>query len=95
MEARLIKALICLNISIGFYNEATVDIKQKAGVFDFRWKLIFENDRVQTPKMNEIVSLIMLEHKELETMKKESKKNFSSILKLWTCRDSNPESSDP
>ena len=39
--------------------------------------MIFENDRVQIPKMNEIVSLIMLENKELETIKKGSKKNFS------------------
>ena len=43
----------------------------------FPEKLIFENDRVQTPKMNEIVSLIMLENKELDAIKKGSKKNFS------------------
>ena len=60
-----------------FYNEARVDVKQKLVGLIFPEKLIFENDRFQTPIMNEIVSLIMLENKELETIKKGTKKNFS------------------
>jgi site-specific DNA recombinase len=60
-----------------FYDEASIDIKQKLLCLIFPGKLIFENERVQTPKLNEIVSLIMLKNKELETIKKGSKKNFS------------------
>ena len=63
-----------------FYNEARVDVKQKLVGLIFPEKLIFENDRFQTPIMNEIVSLIMLEHKELGTIKKGTKKKFFSSI---------------
>ncbi len=59
-----------------FYLEASVEIKQKLVGLIFPEKLIFENDRVQTPKMNEIVSLIMLENKELDAIKKDRRKIF-------------------
>lgn len=61
-----------------FYSEASVDIKQKIVCLMFPEKLIFKNDRLQTPKMNEVLSWIMLENNELEQIKKGSIKNFSN-----------------
>lgn len=61
-----------------FYSEASVDIKQKIVCLMFPEKLIFKNDRLQTPKMNEVLSWIMLENNELEEIKKGSIKNFSN-----------------
>jgi hypothetical protein len=46
-----------------FYAEASVDIKQKIVCLNFPEKLIYENGQFQTPKMNEVLSLIMLENK--------------------------------
>ena len=60
-----------------FYKEASVDIKQKLVGLIFTEKLIFENDQLQTPKMKETLSLIMVESKELEATKKGLKKIFS------------------
>jgi hypothetical protein len=60
-----------------FYDKASLDIKQKLVGLIFPEKLIFENDRLQTPKVNEMGSLIILENKHLETIKKGTKKNFS------------------
>ena len=59
-----------------FYNEASVDVKQKLVGLIFPEKLIFENGRVQTPKTNELVSYIMLENNELGAIKKGLNKNF-------------------
>ena len=41
-----------------FYHEADVSMKQKIVGLNFPEKLIYENGRVQTPKMNEVLSLI-------------------------------------
>jgi hypothetical protein len=48
-----------------FYAEASVDIKQKIVGLNFPEKLIYEDGRVQTPEMNEILALIMLEDRKL------------------------------
>ena len=59
-----------------FYNEANVSMKQKIVGLNFPEKLIYENGRVQTPKMNEVLSLIMLENNLLEHKKRDKEKNF-------------------
>ena len=63
-----------------FYKEANLDIKQKLVGLIFTEKLIFANSQLQTPKMNAIVSLIMLGSKELAATKKGQKKNFFSSV---------------
>jgi hypothetical protein len=62
-----------------FYAEASVDIKQKIVGLNFPEKLIYEDGRVQTPKMNEILALIMLEDRKLGPEKKGQQKNFSLL----------------
>jgi site-specific DNA recombinase len=72
----------CFNLLIHldkFYREASVDIKQKIVGLNFPEKLIFKNGKVQTPKMNEVLSLIMLEDNKLEAEKKGQQKNFSLL----------------
>ena len=70
-----------------FYKEASVDIKQKLVALIFTEKMIFENGLLQTLKLNEIVSVIMMESKKLETIKKGTKKNFLFSPLRWVCRD--------
>ena len=44
--------------------------------------MIFENDQLQTPKMKETVSLIMVESKELKATKKGTEENFFLLSPL-------------
>jgi site-specific DNA recombinase len=59
-----------------FYSKASVDIKQKLVGLMFTEKLIFQKDGFRTPKMNEVLSLIMMNDNNLQTQKKGSKKNL-------------------
>ena len=70
-----------------FYDEANIEMKQRLLSLIFRERLIYKNDEVQTPKNNEILSLISLKNNELNHKKKDSLK--------CNRRDSNPEPSDP
>ena len=62
-----------------FYNEASIDVKQKIVGLNFPEKLIYENGRIQTPKMNELLSLIMLEYSGLEHKKRDKEKIFFTL----------------
>ena len=62
-----------------FYNEADVNVKQKIVGLNFPEKLIYENGRIQTPRMNEVLSLIMLETNGLEHKKRDKEKNFFTL----------------
>lgn len=62
-----------------FYDEASVSVKQKIVGLNFPEKLIYENGRIQTPKMNEVLSLIMLENSVLEHKKRDKEKNFFTL----------------
>src|SRR5688500_599599 len=55
---------------------ASVDGKQKLVGLMFTEKLIFTKDGFQTPRMNEVLSLIMMIDNNLEAQKKGLKKNF-------------------
>lgn len=70
-----------------FYNEASVSIKQKIVGLNFPEKLIYENGRIQTPKMNEVLSLIMLENNALEHKKGNKEKNFFTLSPEVNLRD--------
>lgn len=62
-----------------FYNEASVSVKQKIVGLNFPEKLVYENGRIQTPKMNEVLSLIMLGNNQLGNKKGDKVKNFSTL----------------
>lgn len=62
-----------------FYIEASVELKQKIVGLNFPEKLIYGNGAFQTPKMNEVLSLIMLNHNDLEQEKGDREKNFSTL----------------
>lgn len=62
-----------------FYREASVSVKQKIVCLNFPEKLIYENGRIQTPKMNEVLSLIMLGTNKLEHKKRDKEKNFFTL----------------
>ena len=59
-----------------FYHQADVSTKQKLVCLNFPEKLIFKNGRVQTPRMNEVLSLITLVDSKLENKKRDNEKNF-------------------
>lgn len=60
-----------------FYNEASVEVTQKIVCLNFPENLIYENGQIQTPKMTEVLSLIMLENNTLGHKKGTKKKFFS------------------
>lgn len=66
---------LLLNIS-NIYQEATVENKKRLVCLNFPEKLVFENGRVQTPKTNEFLSLIMLDPSNLRAKKMGRSKNF-------------------
>jgi hypothetical protein len=53
-----------------FYANANVEVKRRILYLNFPEKLIYENGKVQTPKMNEILALIMLKDSDLENKKR-------------------------
>jgi site-specific DNA recombinase len=59
------------------YRDSNVELKQRIVSLNFPGKLIFENGRVQTPQVNEILATIMLNTSELGDKKKGRMKNFS------------------
>lgn len=62
-----------------FYDEANIEMKQRLLSLIFRERLIYKNDEVQTPKNNEILSLISLKNNGLDHKKRDSSKNFSTL----------------
>ena len=54
-----------------FYNEASVEMKQKTVYLNFPENSIYENGQIRTPKMNEVLSLIVLENNTLGHKKRD------------------------
>jgi site-specific DNA recombinase len=62
-----------------FYNQADVTTKQKIVSLNFPEKLVFENGRVQTPRMNEVLALISVNTNKLGNKKRDNEKKFSHL----------------
>ena len=65
---------------------SNVEIKQKILSSIFTEKIIFEDLRCRTPKVNEIISLIMLDTNDIQQIKKGSnrKKTIQSLMVVPT-----------
>jgi site-specific DNA recombinase len=71
----------------GIFQSANTETKKRIVSLNFPGKLIFENDKVQTPRMNNVLSLIMMNDSELQDIKKGQTLKNSHLSPIVRLRD--------